>query len=178
MPGNAFIRFEKNDGGLAPGESQQAGHPGSGGWIDLGDWSWSAEAEASHLKGTGAAIGKPSAGALSISHFYDKSSPVLLQFIVRGVHFKTVTIDMLKQSGKDQPELFFQLICKDAFITKVSSSAGEDGTVNQEVEFVFKQIALGYKRQNSDGSLAAAQFFRWNVAEMTQATPDIRMTIQ
>lgn len=178
MPGNAFIRFEKSDGGNAPGESLQVGHPGSGGWIDLGDWSWSVEADASHLRGTGAAIGKPVAGALSFSHFYDKSSPVLLQFIVRGIHFKTVTIDMLKQTGKESPELFFQLVCKDVFITKVSNKANDDGQVDQDIELVFKQIALGYKRQNNDGTLAAAQFFRWNIAEMTQETPDIRMSIQ
>lgn len=178
MAGSAFIRFEKTDGGVAPGESQQTGHPGSGGWIDIGRWSWTVEAEASHLKGTGSAVGKPVPGAVSFSHFYDKSSPVLLQFIVRGIHFKTVTIDLLKQTGKEQPELFFQMICKDVFITKVNQSGGDDGAVSQDIEFIFKQMAIGYKRQNNDGTLAAAQFFRWNVAAEDQNTPDIRMTIQ
>jgi type VI protein secretion system component Hcp len=42
MPGNAFIKF---DGG-APmkGESQQVGHEGDKGWIEMGDWSWDVEA--------------------------------------------------------------------------------------------------------------------------------------
>ncbi|UXH78516.1 Hcp family type VI secretion system effector [Roseateles amylovorans] len=178
MPGNAFIKFEKTDGGTAAGESQQPGHLGSAGWIEIADWSWEASADASHLKGTGSAVGKPSAGALSFSHYYDKSSPLLMQFIVRGTHFKTATIDMLKQTGADQPTLFFQISFKDVFITKVSNKGGEDGSVSQDVEFVFKQMALGYKRQNNDGSLAAAQFFRWNIAEMTQDTPELRLSIQ
>jgi type VI secretion system secreted protein Hcp len=48
---------------------------GKDGWIEIGDWTLDVEAEASHLKGTGAAVGKPTSGVLSFSHFYDKSSP-------------------------------------------------------------------------------------------------------
>jgi len=178
MPGNAFIRFEKTDGGTAPGESQQLSNPGSAGWIEISEWGWDVEAEASHLKGTGAAVGKPQPGVLNFSHYYDKSSPVLMQFIVKGTHFKAATIDILKQSGADAPELFFQLMAKDVFITKVSSKGAEDGAVTQDIEFVFKQVAVGYKRQKNDGKLDAALFFRWNIAEMTQDTPDIKLSIK
>lgn len=177
MPGNSFIKFEKYDGGAAPGESLQKGHLGSGGWIEIGDWNWDVEAEASHLKGTGAAVGKPQPGVFSFSHYYDKSSPVLMQFIVKGMHFKSVTVDMLKQTGKEEPELFFQMMGKDVFITKVSSKGGEDGAVSQDVEFVFKEVAMGYKQQKNDGKLDSALFFRWNIAEMTDATPNIKLTI-
>jgi type VI secretion system secreted protein Hcp len=178
MPGNAFIKFTTQADGVAPGESQQDGHLGKDGWIEIGDWSWDVEAEASHLKGTGAAVGKPTSGALSFSHYYDKSSPTIMQFIVKGNHFKEVCIDMLKQTGGDKPELFFQFIAKEAFITKVSSKGGEDGAVSQDVEMVFKQMSLGYKQQNNKGGLEAAKFFRWNIAEMTQETPDIKLTIK
>ncbi len=178
MPGNAFLKFEKTDGGTAPGESLQPGHAGKDGWIEISDWGWDVEAEASHLKGTGAAVGKPQPGVLNFTHYYDKSSPVLMQFIVRGTHFKFCTIDMLKQTGGDQPDLYFQLMAKDVFITKVSSKGGEDGAVTQDVEMVFKQMAIGYKRQKNDGSLDKTLFFRWNIAEMTQDTPDIKLTIK
>jgi type VI secretion system secreted protein Hcp len=178
MPGNAFIQFRKEDGGQAPGESQQIGHLGSGGWIEIGDWSWDVEAEASHLKGTGAAVGKPSAGVLSFSHYYDKSSPVLMQFIVKGTHFKYARIDMLKQTGKEQPELFLQFGFKNVFITKVASKGGEDGAVTQDVEFVCKEVALAYKRQNNKGTLEAAKFFNWNIAEMTDSTDGGLLTLK
>jgi len=178
MPGNAFIKFEKLDGGTAPGESLQPGHLGTAGWIEIGDWGWDVEAEASHLKGTGAAVGKPQPGVLNFSHYYDKSSPVLMQFIVRGTTFKTCTIDMLKQTGGEQPELYFQLVAKDVFITKVSSKGGEDGAVSQDVEMVFKEVAVGYKRQKNDGALDTALFFRWNIAEQTAETPNVKLTIK
>ncbi len=177
MPGNAFIKFE--GAGKAEGESQQLGHLGKDGWIEIGDWSWDVEAEASHLKGTGASVGKPNAGVLSFSHFYDKSSPVLMQYIVKGTHFKTATIHMLKQTGKEQPELFFELVCGAVFITKVSSKGGEDGAVNQDVEFVFKEIAIGYKRQNNFGELKEFKDFHWNIAEMSQTnTADVKLTLK
>lgn len=178
MPGNAFIKFTKTDGGQAPGESQQIGHLGSGGWIEIGDWSWEVEAEASHLKGTGAAVGKPQPGVLNFKHYYDKSSPVLMQFIVKGTHFASATIDMLKQTGKDQPDLFFQLVAKDVFITKVTNSGTEEGEVSQEVDLVFKAISIGYKRQKNDGTLDKTLFFRWNIAEMTNAVAKDGLTIK
>jgi len=167
MPGNLFIRFEvEKDSKYAPGESQQVGHMGTEGWIEISEWSWDVEAESSHLKGTGASVGKPTPGVLSFSHYYDKSSPLLMQYIVKGTHFAVARIHMLKQTGGDQPELYFELAAKDVFITKVSSKGAEDGTVNQDVEFVFKQIAVGYKQQGNDGKLVNGGYreFFWNVA--------------
>jgi len=176
MPGNAFIKFMADK--PAPGESQQIGHMGTEGWIEIGDWSWDVEAEASHLKGTGASVGKPNPGAVSFSHYYDKSSPVLMQYIVKGTTFKTATIHMLKQTGKDQPELFFEMVCKDVFISKVSSKGGEDGSVNQDIEFVCKQMAIGYKQQKNDGTLDTMLPFRWNIAEQTQVLNGVELTIK
>jgi len=178
MPGNAFLKFTTQDGKFTPAESLQTGHEGAQGWIEIGDWSWDVEAETSFLKGTGAAVGKPSPGVLSFSHYYDKSSPTIMQYIVKGMHFKFATLDMLKQTGTDQPQLFFQLMAKDVFITKVSSKGGEDGQVTQDIEFVFKQVALAYKQQMNDGTLGPATPFNWNIAEMTNATPDIKLTIK
>jgi type VI secretion system secreted protein Hcp len=177
MPGNAFIKFEPKEG-KAVGESQQIGHLGTDGWIEIGEWSWDVEAESSHLKGTGASVGKPKPNPVTFSHYYDKSSPSLMQYIVKGTTFKTATIHMLKQTGKDQPELFFEMICKDVFITKVSSKGDGDGNVNQDVEFVCKQLAIGYKRQDNDGQLKELYPFRWNIAEQTQVLKDLALTIK
>lgn len=176
MPGNAFMRFETQEGEWAKGESQQKGHDGDVGWIEIGDWSFDVEAEASHLKGTGAAVGKPQFGAISITHFYDKSSPVIMKYIVKGNHFKTVHLHMLKQTGGDQPQLFFEMVMKDAFITKVSNKGGEDGSVTQDVEMVYKQVAMAYKQQSNDGKLLEAKRYGWNIATMNDKI-DIKPTI-
>ncbi|TDP62862.1 Hcp family type VI secretion system effector [Roseateles toxinivorans] len=168
MPGNSFIKFD----GIKEGESFQSNRDGKQGWIEIGDWSWDIEAETSFTKGGGAAVGKPTPGTLSFSHFYDLSSPVIMGKIVGGQHFAEVVIDMLKQTGDKGglPSQYFQIKMKEVFITKVSSKGGEDGSVNQDVEMVFKEIAVGYKPQKNDGTLEAPTDFNWNIARMNLAT--------
>jgi len=95
MPGNAFIKFD----GVPKGESTHTSHNGDNGWIEISDWSWDIEADTSYLKGGGAAVGKPTPGTLSFSHYYDLSSPTIMQKIVQGKHFAKMHIVMLKQTG-------------------------------------------------------------------------------
>lgn len=168
MPGNAFIKFD----GVTTGESMQDGHMGTEGWIEIGDWSWDIEAETSFLKGGGASVGKPTPGTLSFSHFWDLSSAVILTKIVAGKHFPLVTIHMLKQTGAEdgKPIAYFEVKMKEAFITKVSSKGGEDGSVNQDVEMVFKEVVVAYRAQNNNGSLQGAIPFKWNIATMDLET--------
>ena len=101
-----------------------------------------------------------------------------MQFIVKGNHFKSVTIDMLKQTGIDKPELFFQLMAKDVFITKVASKGGEDGAVTQDIEMVFKEVALGYKPQKlKGGGLDTPVPFGWDIGKMeTEGVPEASFT--
>lgn len=164
MPGNAFIQFP----GIT-GESYQQGHTGDAGWIEIADWGWDVEAETSFLKGGGSAVGKPQPGVLSFTHYYDLSSPVIMTHIVAGKTFPKITIEILKQIGDDekgQPAVFFQVVLTNAYITKVATKGSEDGAVNQDVEMVFKEIAIGYKPQNNDGTLAPAMAFGWSVTAM------------
>lgn len=165
MPGNAFIRFE----GVPKGESTHASHNGDKGWIEISDWSWDIEADTSFLKGAGASVGKPQPGTLSFSHYYDKASPVIMKKIVQGKHFPKVYILMLKQTGAEdgQGEPYFALTMDEAFITKVSSKGGEDGAVTQDVEMVFKVVAVGYKPQDLKGGKLAEQVdFQWDIGKM------------
>lgn len=169
MPGNSFINFGKSD--VPQGESLQKGHHGDDGWIEIGDWSWDIESEHSVAKGTGAAVGKAAPGTLSISHYFDTSSPTILAKIVAGRHFGVITIEMLKQTGADKgPQTYFQVKVTEAFVTKVSTKAGEDGSINQDVEFVFKEIHIGYKPQKNNGELETALGFDWSVKDMKTAT--------
>lgn len=167
MPANSFINFGTD---VKTGESVQAARLGTGGWIELDDWSWDIEADHSNLKGTGAAVGKPNPGTLNFTHSFDLSSPVIMNKIVQGTFFATVKIDMLKQTGTDQPQQFFQIVMGNVFITKVSTKGGEDGGVTQDVDMVFKEISVGYKAQNPDGTLDKAPLqFNWNIAQMNLA---------
>ena len=169
MPGNAFIKFTNSDGQSIPGESLQASHPAAKGWLEIGDWSWDIGAETNYLKGTGAAVGVATPGTFKFSHIFDKSSPALMRNIVQGTWFASVVVHMLKSTGaKDgNPEVYFGIKVTNAFITKVSSRGGEDGTISQDVEFVFKAIALGYKQQAITGKLGNIMPFGWDIASKT-----------
>lgn len=167
MPGNMFVKFINGGKPAFEGESLQEDHESAKGWVEINEWDWEVEAETSFLKGTGAAVGKPTPGVFSFSHTYDKSSPVLMKTIVQGTHFDSMQLDMLKQTGKEKPEIFFQVKAKYVFISKVSSKGGEDGAVTQDIECVFKEVGFGYKMQKNDGTLdSTIRDFRWNIAEM------------
>ena len=116
MPGNTFINFGSD---VPVGESMQKSHPGSSGWIEIGDWSWDIEAEHSVTRGTGAAVGKATPGTLSISHYFDISSSTILSKMVAGKHFPVITIEMLKATGDEAPKVYFQCKVSEAFVTKV-----------------------------------------------------------
>lgn len=172
MPGNAFIKFTNSEGKFIPGESLQSSHPAAKGWLEISDWSWDIEAETNFLKGTGAAVGVATPGVFQFTHTFDKSSPAIMKNIVLGTAFSTVVVHMLKSTGaKDgKPEVFFGVKVTDAFVSKVSSKGGEDGGITQDVEFVFKAIALGYKQQANTGKLGNIMPFGWNIATKTMTS--------
>jgi type VI secretion system secreted protein Hcp len=168
MPGNSFIWFQD----VSRGESTHETHNGANGWIEISDWSWDIEADTSFLKGAGASVGKPTPQNLTISHYYDTASPVIMSKIVQGKHFGKVHIVMLKQtgdqSGKGEP--YFGITASEVFITKVSSKGSEDGSVTQDVEMVFKTVAIGYKPQElKGGGLDKQQDFIWDIGQMKTA---------
>jgi type VI secretion system secreted protein Hcp len=161
MAGNAFIRFNK---GKVPGESTQK-ILGESSWIEIGDWSWDIEAESSFLKGGGAAVGKAVPGSFSFTHFFDRSSPVIMTNIVKGVHFADVDVVMMKQTGEGALTPYFAIHLTQAFTTKVSTKGGEDGSVTQDFELVSKAVSFIYMAQDgTDGALKSSAEFQWDIA--------------
>jgi len=182
MPGNAFILLRTQKGVATGGESMQSTHPASAGWLAITDWSWDIESETNFLKGTGASVGVATPGTLNFSHNFDKSSPVIMQNIVLGTSFKSAVIHMLKSTGdaSGKPQVYFAMLMTDVFITKVSSKAGEDGAITQDIECVFKTISIGYKQQlnNKGGALAPAITpFGWNIAAKSTSTGILAVTL-
>lgn len=159
MAMNAFIKFAN-----AKGESLQQGFPD---FIELQGWSWDIEAESSWTKGGGAAVGKPNPGVMSFDHYFDRASPVIMAYLCQGKHFEVVEMKLCKTTGKPNPEPYLTFIMNGVYITKVGNSGGEDGSVTQHVEFVFKEVSISYKMQNNrDGSLQDAGKFTWNIPKM------------
>jgi type VI secretion system secreted protein Hcp len=161
---NAFIKI-----GSAPGEARQ-GKYGTEKWCEIQGWDWEVEAESSWTKGGGSSVGKPNPGKFSFEHYYDKASNQLLYYISSGEAFKEIKLEMCKGTGSStagamQP--FFLVKMYEAFITKVTNSATDDGNVLQKVELVFKKIEIDYRAQgeNKDkpGDLAAPTHYEWDI---------------
>jgi type VI secretion system secreted protein Hcp len=163
MPGNLFINFGKD---VPDGESMQKDHPGTKGWIEINDWSFDITSDSTAGKGQGSSGGKATTEGLTISHYFDISSPTILAKIVSGTHFPIITIHMLKQTGEDgkPPQTYYEVKVSEAFVSKVGTKgSGDDGTMNQDVTFTFKQLAVAYKPQANDGKLGTAIPFDWSV---------------
>ena len=165
---NAFMKI-----GKAEGEARQ-GIYGEQKWIELQGWEWSVEAETSWTKGGGAAVGKPSPDKMSFEHYWDKASHLILGYICTGTSFPSVDLHMCKgvgitdpKTGVGTPQVYFKIHMEEAFITKVTTKAADDGGVVQNVEMVFKTIKIDYAKQGSDknnpGKLDAFVTYEWDI---------------
>jgi type VI secretion system Hcp family effector len=140
-------------------------------WVEIQGWDWEVEAESSWTKGGGASVGKPNPGKFNFEHYYDKSSNIILFYISSGTAFNKIEMKMCKGTGAANLEAFFELTMNDAFITKVSNTAAEDGNVTQKVELVFKDIDIQYKMQGQKGAGTAGKLdagstrYFWSIPE-------------
>lgn len=164
MPGNSFIKFA----GISDGESMQKGYEN---WIEIQEWSWEVESDSSWLKGQGSSVGTAKPGAVTFTHYYDVSSPVILKKIASGTTFDEVTIVQTKQVGGAEPVKFFEIKLKNVFITKVSNKSSEDGNINQDVDLTFKEIYINYNKQKNEGEIdKTPREFEWNVSTQVVKT--------
>ncbi|MEP6739165.1 MAG: type VI secretion system tube protein Hcp [Caldimonas sp.] len=157
---NAFMKV-----GKARGESMQEPFVD---WIELQAWDWEVEAETSWTKGGGASVGKPSPGKMNWEHTWDRSSAVILGFICTGTAFEKIYLTMCKSTGDDARSPFFEVEMREAFITKATQTANDEGNVTQKVEMVFKSLSIRYYQQGSPpganpGSLTVVNEFSWDI---------------
>jgi len=157
MAVNAFVTFYDK----ADGESIQKGKEK---WVEIKGWAWDVDAETSWSKGGGASVGKPNPGKMSIEHYFDTASTVILGYICSGKAFPKVQLEMMKTTGRGTPETYFTMTMEDAFITKVSNSGTEEGVVVQRFEMVFKTVKIEYKPQDSKtGALGPVKTYNWDI---------------
>ena len=156
---NAFMQI-----GEAQGESKQQPYEG---WIELQSWDWEVEAETSWTKGGGAAVGKPSPGKMNWEHTWDRASNTILTYICTGKAFDKIKLEMCKSTGDQGRQKFFTVVMEQAFFTKVTQSATDEGNVTQKVEMVFKTINIEYFQQGIDpkrpGALSQVGSFDWDI---------------
>jgi type VI secretion system Hcp family effector len=160
---NALIKISN-----AAGESKVPEHLG---WIEIQGWDWEVEADTSWTKGGGASVGKPSPGKMNFEHYFDTSSCNILRNIFSGRSFDSIELRMFKGTGKmnvdpknkSGQQMFFKMIMADAFITKVTNNATDEGNVVQKVEMVFKEVKFWYRPQLDNGSLGNENEVSWDI---------------
>jgi type VI secretion system secreted protein Hcp len=154
MSGDFHIKFDGVEG--------EATHKDHKGEIELLSWSWEVTQTSGASTGGGSGRGKATPGEFTISHVYDKASPVLAKHCAAGKHFKDAKVTCRK-AGEGQ-KAYLVITLKEVFITGVSPSAGEEGDITEEVKATYKDIEFAYKAQDDKGGLTGEVKFGWNTS--------------
>jgi type VI secretion system secreted protein Hcp len=157
MAVNAFLSFLDK----ADGESTQKGKEK---WVEIQAWDWEVEAESSWTKGGGASVGKPNPGKMRWQHYFDTSSTVIMGYIRTGSSFPKVELQVTRTTSTATAETYFTMTMEGVFITGVSTSGADGGSITQSVEMVFKTVKIDYKPQDSKtGKVGAPKSFAWDI---------------
>jgi type VI secretion system secreted protein Hcp len=154
MSGDFHIKFDGVDG--------EATHKEHKGEIELLSWSWDVSQSSGAASGGGSGRGKAQPGEFSFSHLYDKASPVLAKHCAAGKHFKDAKMTARK-AGEGQ-KAFLVITLKEVFVTSVTPSGSDDGSITEDVKCTYKDIEFAYKPQDDKGGLGGEVKFGWNTA--------------
>lgn len=151
------------DGGKLKGETRDKVYGPKGG-IDVLAWSFGVSNSGSAHMGGGAGAGKCNVQDISITKYYDKSSPTLMQACCKGDHFPTVELIVRKAGGK--PIEYIKIMMTEVMITSVSTggSGGED-RLTENVTFNFAKFKIDYIEQKPDGSEGDKPTMTYSIAE-------------
>lgn len=152
MPIDTHIKFDGVEG-----ESTHKDHKGE---VELMSWAWNVQNASSSTLGGGSGVGKATPGEVVVTHYYDKSSPVLAKKCAQGVHFKDAVITARK-SGEGQKD-FIKVTMKEVYITSVAPSATSSGEIVEQVSMSYGSIDFSYKPQDAKGGLGGEVKFSWN----------------
>ena len=147
-----FLRVQAKRAGRVKGESAAPGHEED---IEIESWQWSVQA--SSALGTGAVTGRRSYSGLSIVKRIDSASTALLSALATNDEIKEAVLTMRKAG--DGAVDFFLITLKEARVTHIEQSAGEDGDVREAVTFAFRKVEVEYRRQQSSGGRGASYVF-------------------
>jgi type VI secretion system secreted protein Hcp len=155
----AFDFFLKFDG--IKGESTDAKHKDE---IDVESWSWG-ETHAAAGPGGGGGAGKVAMQDFHFTMRQNTASIGLMKACATGEHIKSATLTGRK-AGKDQLEYLtykFQDLLVSSFQTGGSELA--DIAPIDQVSFNFAKIAVDYRPQQGDGTLAPPVHFGFDLKQ-------------
>lgn len=154
-----FLKLVDPTGKAIAGESTATGHKG---WTAIDDLSWKISAEASYIKGTSAAVGKPVASAIRWNQALDTTVPSMYQTIVKGAHLDSASFDYVRpDSAAGSP--YFSLGLKTVYFKDLASNNGRisPAVVANEFALTYAPAALGKAGQPITAT--------WDIARMVGA---------
>lgn len=134
-----------------PGEATAPNFPGA---IGVLSFSWGMSNSGTAASGSGSGSGKVSLSDFSILKSFDRSSPLLMDAVVRGRHLPSVILSLVK-AGSTQPFLTYEF--DDVLISSISDS-GSDEIPTESVSFAMARVIVTYYYQNQDGSITPIRF--------------------
>ncbi|MBY8603871.1 MAG: type VI secretion system tube protein Hcp [Burkholderia sp.] len=129
------------------GESRDAFHPDE---IDVLAWDWSADQQSNAYTG-----GKRTVNDLTIEHYVDRASPILMLHCLKGNHIESAVLVVRKAGGI--PLEYLRITMDKVLITRINSSANLNMVrPREEVQLSFARIHQEYVVQNAQGGSGGA----------------------
>jgi type VI secretion system secreted protein Hcp len=153
MPYDYFLRIDS-----IAGESTDAKHQGE---IAVQTFLWGETRSDSSL-GTGARVGRVTAGPLIVTARASKASPPLLLACATGRRFDRAVLSARRAGGGHGQFEFLTIALTDVLITSYEVNATADGGPMDELSLAFGAIAVDYRAQNPDGSAGEVTHAEWD----------------
>ena len=119
--------------------------------IEILAYSWGASQTGS-FGGSGSGAGKPNFNDLSMTKYFDASTPPLLLALAKGTHLPKVTLTLVRRvNGVD--DKFMVFAANDVLVTSLQtggSSTQDAATLTESLSLAFAKATLTYK--NVDGT--------------------------
>ncbi|CAG2262860.1 MULTISPECIES: Hcp family type VI secretion system effector [Burkholderia] len=129
------------------GESRDASHPDE---IEVLAWDWSADQPSSTRSGAGSIEAECTANDLTIEHYVDRASPILMLHCLKGNHIENAVL-VARKAGC-MPLEYLKITLDDVVITRINSVANFNmARPREEVQLSFAHIRQEYVVQNAQG---------------------------
>ena len=141
------------------GESIDKTHKGE---IQVLAFSFGATQSGSTHIGGGGGSGKVNFQDISFTKYVDKSTPILLQMVANGKHFKEANLTVRKAG--EHPLEYLKIKLNEILVSSYSSggSGGED-RLTENVTLNFAKIDVTYTPQKADGTGDVAVVMNYDI---------------
>jgi type VI secretion system secreted protein Hcp len=146
------------------GESRGKDHVGE---IDITSFSWGGAQPHLGHSGGGTGAGRVDIHDLDLTHYVDKSTPVLWQSLCENKHFDKAILTCRKAGEKPLDYLIITLE-KVSIASVTSHGHGGGGAGDHPTESFtlhFQKFTVKYQEQNDKGGVASSPDFNYNITE-------------